>query len=161
MTTPYNNQFQLNFGLQPEGLMSLPNSAMGAGPQMSPVSQQMMPQQFNPSMYNTGAPAATGGVDWGSMETWMGGKDSAGIVPTGIGAFNVGMNAWLGMEQLDLAKENMAFQKEAFNKNYTNQVSLLNTQMEDRQRAMYKSNPNAYEDPDSYMDRNRLDGDKK
>ncbi len=44
------------------------------------------------------------------------------------------MGAWNGYQQNKLAKQQLAFQKDAFNKQYSAQRNLTNSQLEDRQR---------------------------
>lgn len=91
-----------------------------------------------------------------SMELW-GGKDPVtgevfqGSVPTLLGLGTSVADSWLGMQQLDLARDSFAFQKDAFNKQYENQRSLTNTQLEDRQRARVASNSGAYQSVSDYM----------
>lgn len=76
-------------------------------------------------------------------------------VPT-LQAATAGVQLWQGMQQLDLAREQMAFQKEAFAKNWQNQVQLTNTRMRDRQNARVGANPFSYQSTDSYMNQNEV-----
>jgi len=87
--------------------------------------------------------------------------DQKGLTTQGWGnmAFAAGqglLNAYTGMKQLDLYKDQLAFQKEAFNKNYEAQRSTINSQLEDRQRARVASNSGAYQSVGEYMDKNRI-----
>ena len=99
----------------------------------------------------------TAGSDW--MTTWFGGKDaqtgnlSTGILPVGIGALTGLVGAYTGLEQLQVAKDNLAFQKDAFNKNFANQAKLTNSQLADRQRARVMDSPGAYESVGDYMNK--------
>ena len=108
----------------------------------------------NPALTTT--PAAAGS-DW--MTTWFGGKDaqtgnlSTGILPVGIGSLTGLVGAYTGLEQLQVAKDNLAFQKDAFNKNFTNQAKLTNSQLADRQRARVMDSPGAYESVGDYMNK--------
>jgi len=61
-----------------------------------------------------------------------------------------GMNAYLGLQQLNLMKDNLAFQKDAFSKQFENQRTTTNTQLADRQNARNASG-SGYESTDSYM----------
>ena len=65
-------------------------------------------------------------------------------------------NAWMGMKQYGLAKDQFKFQKDMMNKNYEAQKTTLNTQLEDRQRARIASNPGAYQPLAPYLDQNRI-----
>ncbi|QFR59801.1 hypothetical protein VOWphi5012_017 [Vibrio phage phi50-12] len=87
---------------------------------------------------------------------WLGGENSMGVLPVGAQLFQTGLNAYTGLQGLNLAKEQLAFSKDAFNKNYANQVKLTNAQLRDRQEARYAANPNAYENPDKYMEENKV-----
>ena len=64
--------------------------------------------------------------------------------------------AWMGMKQYGMAKDQLKFQKQAFNKNYAAQKQTMNTQLEDRQRARIASNAGAYESLDPYMQKNGI-----
>lgn len=108
----------------------------------------------NPALVTTPTVA---GSDW--MSTWFGGKNaqtdnlSTGILPVGIGALTGLVGAYTGLEQLQVAKDNLAFQKDAFNKNFTNQAKLTNSQLADRQRARVMDSPGAYESVGDYMNK--------
>jgi len=89
----------------------------------------------NPVM-NTGN---TGNGGW--MSTLFGGKDtstgfqSSGVATPMVGAATAGMNAYLGLQQLKLAKNSLNFQKDAFSKQFETQRTLTNAQLRDRQMA--------------------------
>lgn len=61
-----------------------------------------------------------------------------------------GMNAYLGLKQLGLMKDNLAFQKDAFSKQFEAQRTTTNTELRDRQNARNASG-SGYESTDSYM----------
>lgn len=65
-------------------------------------------------------------------------------------------NAYMGMKQYGLFKDQLNFQKESFAKNYAAQQATLNTQLEDRQRARVASNAGAYQSVGEYMNTNRI-----
>lgn len=81
---------------------------------------------------------------------------SAGWVNPVMSAAGAGVQLWQGMQQMDLAKEQLAFQKEAFAKNWQNQVQLTNTRMRDRQNARSSANPYAYQTANEYMANNEV-----
>ena len=113
-------------------------------------------------------------LDWSSPETaggpfnpsggglnfdkgfWLGDKNSMGVLPVGAQLLQTGINAYTGIRGLNLAEEQLAFTKEAFNKNYANQVKMVNSQLRDRQEARYAANPNAYQNPDEYVEENKV-----
>lgn len=113
-------------------------------------------------------PVATGGGGWWENfnktlkdSGFLTSTDKNGLTTQGWGgmAFAAGqglLNAYTGMKQLDLFKDQLAFQKESFNKNYEAQRSTINTQLEDRQRARVASNSGAYQSVGEYMDKNRI-----
>ncbi len=73
----------------------------------------------------------------------------------GTAAMGIGqglMNGWMGMQQLDLAKDTLAFNKDAFNKNYKAQLGATRGAITDQASARYAGNPNAYgNDRDKYI----------
>ena len=102
---------------------------------------------------------ATGFGDSDTFAKLWGGKLEDGTQVNGIGStlINTGLgawNAWNGMQQLDLAKEQFAFQKDAFNKQYNNQRKLTNARLRDRQNARLAAAPNGYQSTDAYMKQN-------
>lgn len=86
-----------------------------------------------------------------------------GVTSQGWGApaFAVGQglfNAWLGMKQYGLFKDQLAESKRQFGLNYAAQAKTTNTALEDRQRARVASNPGAYQSVGDYMAANRIPG---
>ena len=93
---------------------------------------------------------------WFSRAGFFGGKDSMGNTSLGWGPAMFGMgksifDGWMGLQQLDLAKDNLNFQKDAFSKQFENQRTLTNAELRDRQAARVASNPTAYQSVDDYM----------
>lgn len=89
-----------------------------------------------------------------SFRNWMsdvtdrknmwGDKENTGWFSPAVQGLGTAANAWLGMQKLGLAKDQLAFQKDAFAKNWSNQVQLTNQQLYDRdvaRRAAYGQNP--------------------
>ncbi len=110
-----------------------------------------------PAGTNTGA--STPNANW--QLDWFGGTrpdrtQVAGYIPTAVDAFSGLAGAYLGFQQMNLAKDQLEQNKRIFNLNFANQAQTVNTQLEDRQRARVASNPDAYESIDSYMNRNRV-----
>lgn len=66
-------------------------------------------------------------------------------------------NAYMGMQQLNLAKETLANNKRQFDMNYGAQRQTTNTRLEDRQRARVNgSAPGTYESVGDYMNKHRV-----
>jgi hypothetical protein len=109
-----------------------------------------------PGILGTGAPA---GGDW--QTKWLGGTTpegmrTNGIIPVGLSALSGLTGAYLGWQQFNLAKDQLAQNKKIFNLNFANQAQSINTQLEDRQRARVASNPGAYKSVGEYMDENKV-----
>lgn len=117
----------------------------------------------------------SGGIDGGdgggfmsSLGGWLkssgitGSYDPAsGVQQQGWGGLALGagqglFNAWLGMQQLGLAKDTLSFNKDQFNKNFGAQQKTTNARLEDRQRARVASNAGAYQSVGDYMNQNRI-----
>lgn len=84
-------------------------------------------------------------------------KDAAGVTTQGWGGPALGIasglgNAYMGMQQLNLAKETLANNKQQFAMNYGAQRSMTNARLEDRQRARVNgSAPGTYQSVGDYM----------
>lgn len=110
--------------------------------------------------------AGTGGVanarpDFWSMDSFLGGKNADGTSFNGWGGQALGLlqglgNAYMGMKQYGLAKDQLQFSKDAFNKNYAAQAKMTNASLMDRQRARVASNPGAYQSVGDYMAQNGI-----
>lgn len=60
----------------------------------------------------------------------------SGVGQLGLGAANALLGGYLGMKQYGMAKKQLAFQQDAFNKNYEAQRSSYNRDIESRARDM-------------------------
>lgn len=81
--------------------------------------------------------------DWmGSLSEFLGGKRNAdGSTSMGAGGALIGGasalgNLWMGMKNYGMAQKQLAFQQDAFNKNYGNQVKSTNNALEGRATDM-------------------------
>ncbi|GEK52348.1 hypothetical protein [Vreelandella venusta] len=95
------------------------------------------------------------------LQSLTGYTDSSGIKSNGWGGMALGAasglgSAYLGMKQYGMAKKQLSESKRQFDLNYGAQRQMVNTDLEDRQRARVASNPTAYESVGSYMDRNKV-----
>ncbi|WQY99715.1 hypothetical protein [Klebsiella phage MY01] len=97
-----------------------------------------------------------------TMRTLFGGTNpetgfqSSGIVSPlaqGLGALFQG---WTGMQQLGLARDQLNFQKNAFNTNLRNQSQAYNTALEDRIRGRTSNYEGKEQDVQNYLNQNRL-----
>ena len=81
--------------------------------------------------------------DWGSKN-----KD---LIAGGVGIANALANAYFGWKNLGLAKDQFNFQKDSWNKNFANQVSTTNSQLEEQARKRYNASPTTNISPEEYM----------
>lgn len=116
------------------------NGGGGYAPSLVPNSTDILNTQVgfgaNSQPFELGGTAPVpggGGSPFWSMEGAFGGKNGGGwfmpLAQTGIGAYQ----AFLGSQQLDLAKDNSKRQWEAWGLNYDNQRNLVNSELEARQ----------------------------
>lgn len=75
----------------------------------------------------------------------------AGWVSPLTSAVSAGAQLWQGMQQVDLMKEQLAFQKDTFAKNWANQVQLTNSQLYDRYSARQAGYGQAAKGKDEYL----------
>lgn len=83
----------------------------------------------------------------------MPGTDQLNAIAGTAGAIG---SIWNGWQSNNLMKDQLKFQKDAFNKQYQASVKQYNTSLEDRQRARVASNPNAYQSVSEYMKANGM-----
>ena len=81
--------------------------------------------------------------DWGSKN-----KD---LIAGGVGIANSLANAYFGWKNLGLAKDQFKFQQESWNKNFANQVTTTNNQLEEQARKRYNASPTTNISPEEYM----------
>ena len=120
-------------------------------PQFSGMSS-ISPQQLSMASGIDLAPTLgnTGSFNWGGLDgsTTVGnptglslGATAGGIKPiamtdkinAGVGVFNAALGAISAYKALKLGKENLAFQKDSFNKNYEAMKGTTNAELADRQ----------------------------
>jgi len=73
----------------------------------------------------------------------------------GLQAGSAMLNAYMSLKQYGLAKDQLKFQKDAFNKNYANQRSDYNRRLEDRQRARNAAG-SGHESTEDYLNKHRI-----
>jgi hypothetical protein len=107
-------------------------------------------------------------LNWGKTQRQEGGLLSntslfgdpktggTGLVGHGLGTAGGVASAYLGMKQYGLAKQQLGEARRQFDLNYGTQRKLVNTQMEDRQRARVAANPTDYQSVGDYMNQNRI-----
>lgn len=93
----------------------------------------------------TGTPI-TARPDFFSWDGMLGGKNADGTSFNGWGGAALGAlqglgSAYMGMKQYGLAKDQLAFSKDAFNKNYALQKSTMQGRIDGKARARYAADP--------------------
>ena len=96
----------------------------------------------------TGA-LAVGRPDFLSWDGLLGGTNVDGTKSNGWGSAALGLiqglgSAYMGMKQYGLAKDQLQFSKDAFNRNYDAQRTMTNNQIRDRNFARNAANPGKY-----------------
>jgi hypothetical protein len=144
LTKPdFNTPDFLNFDVAP---------GMAPSNALSPLTN--VPAGVSPGMFS-------GLGDWMNNSGVLGKTLADGTKMQGWGAPALGlasglMNGWMGMQQLRLAKDTLASNKEQFNKNYEAQRKTTNASLEDRQRSRVASNSTAYQSVGDYMKKNGI-----
>ncbi len=72
-------------------------------------------------------------------------------INAGVGVFNAAVGAISAYKALKLGKENLAFQKDSFNKNFEAMKGTTNAELADRQARRLSANPNGYDSVADYM----------
>lgn len=109
-----------------------------------------LPGQEAQSMIPGSQPGATPGGGW---KGWLGNSQNLAAVVQGIGALS---SAYLGFQQLKLAKESLGLQKQAYKTNMRNSTQTYNTSLEDRIRGRTSAYEGKEMDVNKYLQTNRL-----
>jgi hypothetical protein len=83
-------------------------------------------------------------------------NNNAKGISAGTGLLTGLLGGYLGMKQLGLAKKQYEFEKDAFNKQYAAQRTILNADMRDRQQARVTARPWAAQAVKDYMKQNEV-----
>lgn len=85
---------------------------------------------------------------------WFSTRDQQGVLGPALQGAQTLAGLYMGMKQYGLAKDQLNFQKDSFNKQYAANQTLTNSRLEDRQRARVSSNAGAYQSVGDYMNQN-------
>lgn len=99
------------------------------------------------------APGFTPAASTNTGSNWFT-ADNMNALGTGLNAVGSIMSGWGALQQVDVARDQLAFQKDSFNKQFENQRTLTNARLRDRQRARVGANPNGYQSVGDYMNEN-------
>lgn len=112
-----------------------------AAPDGSQTSLQSL--LFNQPTFNADGTAVSGGLN----------LDGIGSVMSGIGNFAQIATA---LKQIGVAKDQLSFQKQAYNTNLANQTQSYNTALEGRTRARFHTEGRSAADVDAYLAKHSL-----
>lgn len=96
---------------------------------------------------------------WNNFNDWVNGNLKNGWVDLGqlgLGALNTGFNIYGGLKQLDLARDQLNFTKDAFNTNLANTIKSFNNALEDRARSRYAYMTGNASNADDYINKHKL-----
>lgn len=85
---------------------------------------------------------------------WFSTRDQQGVLGPALQGAQTLAGLYMGMKQYGLAKDQLNFQKDSFNKQYAANQTLTNSRLEDRQKARVASNAGAYQSVGDYMNQN-------
>jgi hypothetical protein len=150
-----------SFGLMPKPIaMAAPEGLdLSRGDVQLPATTDYTGQDpiVNAAAMSTVTPGGGGSIlDQFKSLPWLTTKDSSGVTTQGWGGIGLGAvqglsNAFMGMQQYNLAKQQLEEGKRQYDQNYSAQRSTTNAQLEDRQRARVAANPGAYQSVGDYM----------
>lgn len=103
------------------------------------------------------------GLFGGLLDGFFSKTNPDGTTKLGTGMQALGMlqglgNLYLGMKNYGLAKDTLNQSKKEFEMNWGAQKNMVNSQLQDRQRARVASNPGAYQSVGDYMQQYGIGG---
>lgn len=110
------------------------NWGMDSLPALPGADSVLAPLQTNPA-----AGAAPANQGWFTQDSMFGNGQTGGWAMPAIQGASALMQGWMGMEKLDLAKDQLGENKRQFNLNYGNSARLTNSRLADRQASRVKS----------------------
>ena len=154
--TPGNTPLNLDFMSQLNaGGTNTPSSFLNLGTTPSVTDQVIQDSQSLIPGTTINELAAGGGGDGetGMFDNFLG-EDGWGNMA--LGGANAAIQGYMGFKQLGLAKDQLDFQKKAFEKNYAAQRKTTNNQMRDRQRVRHADSGGRLASPEEYMSKNSV-----
>lgn len=86
-----------------------------------------------------------------SWDRWLGNDTNAGLLPVGGKLLGSIMEGWGGIQQMNLAKRQQAFNENMARTNLANQANLTNERLLTRQQNRYRTDPTNAMNPDEFM----------
>ena len=146
----------MNFGFLPQ-IPSVNTPGMGRGMLQKQFIDNYQPWAPGLEQLNIpGGAQTTQNPGFWSMDSFLGGKDAAGNAHMGwglgLGALaKGGMDTWLGMQQLDLAKKSFMHNQGMDRTNLMNQANTTNEALASQWQARESAAPGQYGAKDDYM----------
>lgn len=147
-----------NYGMNTGGLLDFSNPLGPIGLGDPGYTTQRLADITSTGPFNGSLGVGSGTGGGGIFGNFIGTRDSPGWGGMALGGISSVLNGIMGMRQLSLAKKSLAENRRQFDTNFAAQRGLVNSQLEDRQRARVASNPGAYESVGSYMDKYSIKG---
>lgn len=129
---------------------SVLNGGTSFGGVASPVTDGSLMSSFNSWLQGDTGRTLFGGTDPST------GFQSAGLVAPTLQGLGSLFSAWNGMQTLGLARDQLQFQKDAYNTNLNNSIQTYNTALEDRIRGRTSNYAGKEQDVQTYLNNNRL-----
>ena len=107
----------------------------------------------NSAYSNQVSPTITGAPATGGLKGWLSNGQNLGTVIQGFGTV---AQAYLGWQAMKQAKQQLNFQKEAFNANLNNSISSYNTSLEDKIRGRTSNYEGKEADVQAYLAKHSL-----
>lgn len=134
-------------------------SNLGGLEDIQTMVQENAQQMQNGSLFNL---PGSDSLNNGSTFSWDGAFGKDGWAGNALGAISGLANSYIGLQQLGLGRDALAFKKSSFDTNLANQARLANAQLRDQfiaRKQAAGSNPNVnYGSVDDYMSLNAVSG---
>lgn len=119
---------------QPQSYNYLDSLTQISGPNAPPLSVPNSPMSANGTM--PVAPSSGGFLNGlGKIGGWLG--ENGQTIGNWANIIGQGLNAYIGLQQLGMAKDALKFEKKSFKTNLANSVQAYNTQIADRIAGRY------------------------
>lgn len=147
------NTFGTGYGSVPDPFAAMNPSFSGLGTMPSSNLNLQMPTiGLDGSGYASLQPQ-TNGLNLGSVGQQPQGMSMLGKIGTGLQIAQGLFSAYQGYEATKLAKKQLGFATDSFNKQWDAQRNLTNSRLEGRQEARVRRNPGAYQSVSEYMNK--------
>lgn len=150
----------LSFGLSEATTNGNQFGAWGTGIKNYSMGSPVTPSvstAFNPNVTvaspNAGVNQAATGAQTGQGPGFWSKEGGAGLV---LGGIQVLGNLWSSYQAHKMAKEQIAFAREQWNTNLTNQTQTYNTALEDRIRSRHHTEGRGSEETNTYLEEHSL-----